>query len=260
MSCLWLTPEKALRLRDALITLCAKEIDGASKAESERLSKQFKTAPVVIWDEELYRAAVNGSEAFKEIAQADITKPVSQFWLVQKGTGISCLLFEIRYDEGGPKVQIIPYGARSAPIRDELYYVKPTGDECLLLNEDLSAEADRMGRFVPEYLAAFCFMRQEFIAVEDQQLPRSIRRAAELGRRPPLPDIRVVSLRRVAREHQHDSVSTREWSCQWMVRGHWVSPHHRMKEQRPYYRRPHIKGPPTKEFRAPRETVYKVRQ
>jgi hypothetical protein len=81
--------------------------------------------------------------------------------------------------------------------------------------------------------------------------------AKQLGHEPL---VRVVELRR--REYQqHDEAhdASVEYSCQWLVRGHWRQQYFPASgEHRPLWIAPHIKGDPSKPLKPPRTTVYKV--
>jgi len=119
---------------------------------------------------------------------------------------------------------------------------------------------DPLGGLYCHAIAALRFMHSDFASPEPLLLPRPIRRAADQGRRGPLPAINVVKLRRSARQPA-DAATAREarnWACQWLVSGHWRKPDPRMKEPAPVYVRPHVKGPEDKPLRTPRRTVYAV--
>jgi hypothetical protein len=74
------------------------------------------------------------------------------------------------------------------------------------------------------------------------------------------PLVRVVELRRrdvrrvVSGDAGDDAV---EWSCRWLVRGHWHL-YHTREGVRPRWVDPYVKGPDDKPFKAPRATVYEV--
>jgi hypothetical protein len=117
-------------------------------------------------------------------------------------------------------------------------------------------------------LAAFHFMEQEFVTQERATFPRHVRRAAELGRRPPLPEVKTVTLRRAASEPKPPGHVPAEvdWSCQWLVAGHWRKQLCKSLtkkgdyEYRPVYVRAHVRGPEDKPLREPKGPVYVVRR
>ena len=124
------------------------------------------------------------------------------------------------------------------------------------LNEHLS----------PNYwpiLAGLGFMGLPYVARERASLPRHIRRAAECGRRSGLPEMNTVILRRAFRvdEPREESGESREWSCQWMVGGHWRNQWLPSKATwEPRYIQPYLKGDPTKPLRVKQGTVYHVKR
>lgn len=72
------------------------------------------------------------------------------------------------------------------------------------------------------------------------------------------PLVRVVELRR--REYQQrDESQARpvEYSCQWVVRGHWHQ-YHTKDGLQPRWVMPYVKGPSDKPFKAPQQIAYEV--
>lgn len=108
-------------------------------------------------------------------------------------------------------------------------------------------------------VAALSFMQLPFVSEEAAKQSRPMRRAYE-RKHGICPDVRIVTLRRAHHEAPGDEPSNVEWSCQWMVKGHWRKRAKKWGEGPPSYVTPHVKGPADKPFRAPRETVYKVRR
>lgn len=73
------------------------------------------------------------------------------------------------------------------------------------------------------------------------------------------PDIQVVTLRR--KEHSHDSTNTKEveWTCQWVVSGHWRQQYYPSTgERRPLWITPYIKGPENKPLKPPSPKIFAV--
>jgi len=83
------------------------------------------------------------------------------------------------------------------------------------------------------------------------------RRAAAAGQPPPVVD--VVTLRRTMQVHHGTGEDAPEWSCQWIVRGHWRDHWHpKLQEHRPRWILPHVKGPEDKPLRAPSTKLFAV--
>lgn len=95
--------------------------------------------------------------------------------------------------------------------------------------------------------AAWLLMSQPNIAeVEERPQPRPVRRRAERAGHGTGP-IRLLHLRRTTRDHAASGdgeTASREYTCRWMVRGHWRQQWYPSREvHRPVWINPHIKGP-----------------
>ncbi len=112
------------------------------------------------------------------------------------------------------------------------------------------------------FLALLQFMAQQILAVSQRPILNKGARRRIAKVLPHEPRVRVVELRR--REYQrHDESQARpvEWSCQWIVRGHWVNQFHPSTgEHKPLWRMPHLKGDPSKPLKVPQITAYEVRR
>lgn len=76
-----------------------------------------------------------------------------------------------------------------------------------------------------------------------------------------VPAVRVVELRRKERlgEKQPVEAVEREWTCQWVVRGHWRQQFYPSKHStQPIWITPYVKGPEDKPLKPPRATVFAV--
>ena len=73
------------------------------------------------------------------------------------------------------------------------------------------------------------------------------------------PVVHVMRFRR-AEARAHEGVSCNiEWSCQWLVRGHWRNQWHpRMQRHAPVWILPHIKGPADMPLKTPAPEVWQV--
>jgi hypothetical protein len=93
---------------------------------------------------------------------------------------------------------------------------------------------------------------------EPAPLPRPSRRQREREDRT-VPDVSVVRLRRLERAGPAPSAEAAEWSCQWLVQGHWRRQWDpSVGEHPPMYIDPHLKGDFEKPFRQPRQKLYVV--
>lgn len=116
------------------------------------------------------------------------------------------------------------------------------------------------GRTIRRFIAQFfAFVSQPFTQTTTRGIDRAERRRlARMSGPEHEPALRVVELRR--REYQpHQATHPHdvEWSCQWLVRGHWHQYHTRDGLQ-PRWVAPFIKGPADKPLKQPRADVFAV--
>jgi len=110
-----------------------------------------------------------------------------------------------------------------------------------------------------QYLASlFLFVAQAILTTATRVVAnRSARKrlTKNLGHEP---FVRVVELRQ--REYGRHGVTGNlaiEWSCQWLVRGHWHT-YHTKDGTVPIFVQPYMKGPPDKPLRVPEKVAYEV--
>lgn len=112
-----------------------------------------------------------------------------------------------------------------------------------------------------EVAAFFLFVQQKILVALPVPVDRPTRRRAEKAGQVVQP-VRVVELRKrerldaPARDGQGDPV---EWSCRWMVRGHWRQQLYPSENQHhPLWIAPYVKGPDNKPVRPPRHQIFAV--
>lgn len=120
-----------------------------------------------------------------------------------------------------------------------------------------TARMDRANKRVFRYVAAALALIEQRILVTSSERPeRSARRRLEKDRKVKIPDILVVRLRRSSQDRVGPSEPV-EWSCRWLVRGHWRQQYYPSTgEYKPIFIFPHVKGPDDKPFRTPAERVF----
>jgi len=109
-------------------------------------------------------------------------------------------------------------------------------------------ETDRSRQLVAQlslwqHVQALWRLARTFVT-QPERAPRPSRRAAKRARLEHDEQITVIRLRRLSpgdSEPEH----TVDWSCRWMVRGHW----RHLSDGRQTYVHPHVKGPQDKPFR-----------
>lgn len=106
--------------------------------------------------------------------------------------------------------------------------------------------------------AVSSFLDQRITTEERAHVERQARRRAE--RLDVEPVVHVVRFRKSeARTHNGDNSHDVEWSCQWLVRGHWRNQWHpRLQRHAPVWILPHIKGPADMPLKTPAPEVWQV--
>lgn len=129
---------------------------------------------------------------------------------------------------------------------------------------DLDLAKDVTQRIMARLFLAGCvWLQQRILVTSTGHIERHRRKqlAREHGIPPPA-DVKVVELRRRDSTAQEPSAGGApvEWSCQWIVSGHWTHQAHGPKqgERRLQYILPYVKGPADKPLKVPKQTVYLV--
>lgn len=140
-------------------------------------------------------------------------------------------------------------------------------DYLLRTQSDLPIEEGRVaiGQISRLFLAGCVWLNQKVAAVESGHVERH--RQKQIIRETPGIDveapIRVVQLRRREAPSTTPMASGDgapvEWSCRWVVSGHWRNQFYRSSgERKLVYIMPFVKGPADKPFKAVAQTVYEV--
>jgi hypothetical protein len=124
---------------------------------------------------------------------------------------------------------------------------------------------EQIDQMPARYLASLCTFMQQTILVSNSVLAeRHARKRLVRAGFPHEPLIRVIELRRREsvlknRHEQSDNHEDMEWSCQWIVRGHWRQQFYPTKHvNQPIWITPYVKGPEDKPLKPPRATVFNV--
>jgi hypothetical protein len=120
----------------------------------------------------------------------------------------------------------------------------------------------RLARFVLRRLSAlFAFCGQRLLSTREERTDRGSRRRLQQQGWARDPLVRVVRLRRTEPRTPTpgEGADSPDWSCRWVVRGHWRQHWFPSKRQRqPIWIAPHVKGPENRPLKAPRATVFAV--
>lgn len=107
------------------------------------------------------------------------------------------------------------------------------------------------------FLSALFWIEQTIVSCPEQSADRRIKKqASRLDMASSM--IRVVMLRRAVGSSSQGE-SHREYSCQWVVRGHWRQQYYPSKGERsPKWIMPYVKGPDDMPLKAPSQTIFAV--
>lgn len=110
------------------------------------------------------------------------------------------------------------------------------------------------------FAASMAFLQQPFLSSAARLAARPTRRRLARERWPHEPLVRVVELRRRAQPFRSpDTAEPVDWSCQWVVRGHWRQQWcPKAQAHQPRWILPYVKGPESKPLKPPRATVFAV--
>lgn len=139
---------------------------------------------------------------------------------------------------------------------DQVYQDIPTDGDA---DERFRARrAYEVTRFV---IAACAWLRQRVVSIGLGHIERHTRRRLEREHNVPIPStVKVIELRRYetqSHEPRPEDSEPVEWSCRWIVNGHWRNQPYK-DERKLIYILPFVKGPADKPLRVPTHTVYQV--
>ena len=109
--------------------------------------------------------------------------------------------------------------------------------------------------------AAFVWLNQRIVQYSSGHVERHRRKQLEREHKGPAPtDVKVIQLRRAdpASAGIVPGPQDVEWSCRWIVGGHWRNQAYANGEHKLIYILPYVKGPEDKPLKVPSHTVYSV--
>lgn len=168
------------------------------------------------------------------------------------------------FDDWDSRIGITGYRWREGigPIPGPIVFIKP-GALLSAIEEDAKAQpgiayAIDAVRF---FLAACAWLEQRILTIGCGHIERHRRKQLGREHNAPVPsDVKVIELRR-AESQGHEATTSEpvEWSCRWIVNGHWRNQYCGLGHDRKLvYIMPFVKGPADKPLRVPSHTVYAV--
>lgn len=163
---------------------------------------------------------------------------------------------DFRLTEYGPCLSsffIAPRGATLDGILNGLAVAPGTHGS----SHPTSARVRALSRF---FLAACVWLEQRIIVTTDGHIERHRRKQIAREHNVPQPSsVKIVQLRRRESDAERlsDETESIDWSCQWIVNGHWRNQPYK-NERKLIYILPFVKGPADKPLKVPKQTVYEV--
>lgn len=170
------------------------------------------------------------------------------------GAGVRlCFLGMYRAPSG--RVGLVPLSLWEFPFGDRLGPCTPADGQPF--DPEAHAKMDFRSRLAVAFLL---FAGQRLVVVRRETIDRAARRRLERTHPEHQPIVRVVELRaRDAVTRTAGEPQAVDWSCRWLVRGHWRRQYFPLAEaNRPIWVGPHLKGPDDKPLKPPRATVFAV--
>jgi hypothetical protein len=117
------------------------------------------------------------------------------------------------------------------------------------------AHIDTVSRFI---LAALTWLQQKILLTGSGAVQRHSRKQIKREHDIDAQDVKVIQLRRA--EHESGAIDERsiEWSCRWIVNGHWRNQPYKDGAHKLIYIMPYVKGPDDKPLKAPTPTVFAI--
>jgi hypothetical protein len=183
------------------------------------------------------------------------------------GRGISALSYIQVDGAGAPVPAFFASWLYSETIREalgrELRVAGWNGSEHGVTHDLTSDDEKVLGAQLLLLASFWLFVRQKILVTRGMTPARQARKRiqrADWWQARPL--VRVVELRRREAVHEHAAQGNddeHDWSCQWVVRGHWRQQFYpSTRARQPVWITPYVKGPENKPLKPPRATVFAV--
>jgi hypothetical protein len=243
----------------------------------------LKRAEIVLWRNEIFHGAINGHEVFEGQPTELPEDFVDQLWmwdrplngLMQVDEEFHCVVMAVLVmnpfvaqwpDRGQPPkgrafagmVFAVQFSTEDLELRADMPWEQRLIMSPIFISE-MGAPLDEKAA---QTRAAVEFLRLPFVvAAKEPAQPRHERRRLEReGRAREIATIRIVTLRKAVNEHSSESGAheKRDWSCHWMVRGHWRKQYlPSTGGHRPTWISPFVKGDTSKPYHSP-EVIYRA--
>jgi hypothetical protein len=165
----------------------------------------------------------------------------------------------IRARDNAPFVQVVGFQWRP-PVCNAVWWSSIIHPINHIVDQNDPSFRDEQIALLRWLMSASMFVEQKLAVPEPCDIPRGVRRSAERNGIH-LPKVSVVRLRRVGSQRDIDSIAQQEWSCRWLVTGHWRNQWYQKAGR--HVRRwiaPYVKGPEDKPMKPPTPRVFAVKR
>ncbi len=246
------------------------KLDSDKNIDTANLFQAFKhiskRGAYVYWDSNIIKAAVSGHEAFVG-RYIPAINPINQIWLfkdpntmvadwMQHKEGYCELGRFIGQNHSGTIMFMhVCVNDRKPEIRTEDLALVPiaiTSDYCI----------GKDNAVVSSFAACLEFMDQNF--VEKTNLLKVAQFSSEPRDQSDKARAREIEIVYIRRREQHPTLQDGtpnpvDWSCQWLVKGHWRNQYHPGdKSHKPTFIQSYVKGPEDKPFKVPAQSIHAV--
>lgn len=146
-----------------------------------------------------------------------------------------------------------PFGRPLQEVQDEIERIQDVPTKTFLRSQRTIAKLRYFG-------AALSFLDQRIVQSHREHADRhTVRRLQRIRPTDVVPEVQVIRLRRVEPLDRESHDGPVDWSCQWIVRGHWrMAWLPSLSIHQPVWVRPHVKGPADKPLKLPEERIFAV--
>lgn len=222
------------------------------------LGSKLHDAEIVYWESDMFAAAIEGQMAWKDEPLPEGIFPASpQLWFLGQAQTVQFT------DPPWPDSQSPVLGAVALiPSDKRLLVAALMWDTARVPSPPYTIPALwEVGKPVSGGLiflpAAAAFLTLPFIGRQKETPSRQVTRAY-LRKHGHIPEFQRVILRKRQAQAGENNGDHRDFSCHFLVRGHWRKRAEAWGEGGPIYVSPHVKGDLSQPFRPPRQRLYHV--
>ena len=236
----------------------------------------------VLWSWNVWQSAISGCDVFlREPPPGEIMPPDGlppyQFWTfsnLPKATPEAVQFFELPFDAAviwGMTILLFdmdcPQGDPNEVITGVSYIFGPSQEDAaaptLVMRHMSLGSRTPVAAPLSPVVAGLKFMTLPFVSTQRRHAARDERERRWLQKkRRPVPSVSTIVLRREQRQGDRPGEGSEvDWSCRWLVRGHWRSQWYPSEgKHKPAFVHPYVKGPDDKPLKPPRDSIYLVRR